>query len=53
MVAIWDVPISATFGFHQAMYGLLQLAINCSTSALPLLCDITIYYNYLKILYSY
>ena len=52
-VAIRDVPISATFGFHQAMYGVLQLANNCSTPMLPMLCDITIYYGYLKMSYIY
>ena len=25
-LAIRGVPVSATFGFHQAMYGVLQLA---------------------------
>ena len=52
-LAIRDVPISATFGFHQAMYGVLQLANNGSAPVLPMLCDITIYYSYLKMLYSY
>ena len=52
-LAIRDVPISATFGFHQAMYGVLQLANNCSAPVLPMLCDITIYYSYWKMLYSY
>ena len=51
-LAIKDVPISATFGFHQAMYGVLQLANNYSTPVLPMLCDITIHCNYLKMLYS-
>ena len=52
-LAIGDVPISATFGVHQAVYGVLQPANNCSTLVLPMLLDITIYYNYLKMLYSY
>ena len=52
-LAIRDVPISTTFGFHQAMYGVLQLANNFAASVLPMLCDITVYYSYLKMLYSY
>ena len=52
-LAIRDVPISATFGFHRAMYGVLQLANNCSAPVLPMLCNITIYYNYLKMSHSY
>ena len=52
-LAIRDVPISATFGFHQAMYGVLQLANICSTPVLPMPFHIAIYYNYLKMLYSY
>ena len=30
-----------------------QLANKCSKLVLPLLCDITIYYSYLKMLHSY
>ena len=52
-LVIQDVPISATFGFHKAMYGVLQPANNYSTLVLPMLCGITIYYSYLKMLYSY
>ena len=52
-LAIRDAPISATFGFHQAMYGVLQLAINCRAPVFPVFCDITIYYSYLKMLCSY
>ena len=52
-LAIRDVPIPTTFGVHQAMYGVLQLATNCSAPVLPMLCDTTMYYNYLKMLYSY
>ena len=49
---IRDVPVSATFGFHRTMYGVLQLANNCSAPVLPMLCNITLYYSYLKMLYS-
>ena len=52
-LAIRDVPISATFGFHQAMYGVLRLANNCSAPVLRMLFDITTYYSYLKMSYSY
>ena len=52
-LAIRDVPISATFGFHHAMYGVLQLANTSSAPVFPMLCDITMYYNHVKMLYSY
>ena len=52
-LAIGDVPISVTFGFHQAMYGVGQLANNFSAPVLPMLCGIRIYYSYLKMWYSY
>ena len=51
-LAIMDVPISVAFGFHQAMYGVLQLAINCSAPVLAMLCGITIHCSHLKIFYS-
>ena len=34
-LVIRDVPISATFDFHQAMYAVLRLANNYSTPVLP------------------
>ena len=52
-LAIRDVPISATFGFQEAMYGVLQLANYCLAPVLLMSCNIMIYYNYLKMLYSY
>ena len=39
---IGDQPISPTFAFQHAMYGVLRLANNCSALVLPMLCDITI-----------
>ena len=36
-LAMRDVLISATFGFHQAMYGVLQVANNCSTGVTDLM----------------
>ena len=50
-LAIRDVPFSATFGFHQAMYGVFNLANSCSARVLPMLCDITVHYSYLTMLY--
>ena len=35
------------------MYGVFQLATNCSAPVLLMVCDITMYYSYLKVLSSY
>ena len=51
-LAIRDGPISATFGFHEAMYDVHQLATNRSAPVLPMLYDSTIYYSCLQLLYS-
>ena len=52
-LAIRDVPMSTTSGFHQAMYSVFQLANNCATPMVPMSCDITTYYSYLKMSYNY
>ena len=52
-LAIRYLPSSATVGFHQAMYSVLQLPNNCSAPILPMSYDITIYYSCLNVLYRY